>query len=165
MIIVKLLIIFYNMCSVDTRIPFYSEVVSQYSLLIITQVVLVCVLYPYFAIGFLVVALLVALLDMTMNGGVRESKKLDNQMKAPVIHHISSSMAGVNIIRGYSMEEVFKARFNGYLNTSIAADSLFRLATRWFMWRMETLALVTLTLTATVCVAVKVCLAGWKSVI
>ena len=47
-------------------------------------------------------------------------------------------------------------RFNTYLNASISADSLFRLATRWFMWRMESLALVTITLTAVVTVATKV---------
>ena len=47
-------------------------------------------------------------------------------------------------------------RFNSYLNASMSADSLFRLATRWFMWRVESLALVTITLTAVVTVATKV---------
>ena len=72
---------------------------------------LVCVLYPYFAIGFIVIAILFVLLDLTMNSGVHESKKLDNLMKSPVIHHISSSMSGVNIIRGFAKEDVFKRRF------------------------------------------------------
>jgi hypothetical protein len=31
--------------------------------------------------------------------GVLETKKLDNKLKSPVIHHITSSMTGVNIIR------------------------------------------------------------------
>ena len=48
-------------------------------------------------------------------------------------------------------------RFNTYLNKSNSADSLFRLATRWFMWRMETLGLITILLTAIVTVATKVC--------
>ena len=48
-------------------------------------------------------------------------------------------------------------RFNAYLNKSNSADSLFRLATRWFMWRMETLGLITVLLTAIVTVATKVC--------
>ena len=69
-----------------------------------------CVLYPYFLIGFVVIAVLFILLDLTMNSGVLESKKIDNLMKSPVIHHISSSMAGVMIIRGFGKEDVFKAR-------------------------------------------------------
>ena len=119
----------------------------------------------------MVIAGLFVLLDFTMNSGVLESKKLDNIMKSAVIHHISSSMSGVNIIRGYSKEDVFKKRFvsfikvnvyvvsdrfNTYLNASMSADSLFRLATRWFMWRIESLALVTITLSAVITVAMKV---------
>ena len=90
-----------------------------------------------------------------MNSGVQETKKLDNQLKAPVRHHISSSVSGIVTIRSFRKQEVFKKRFNEYLNTSNSADSMYRLATRWFMWRMEMLALVTVILTATVCVALK----------
>ena len=90
-----------------------------------------------------------------MNSGILEAKKLDNIMKSPVIHHISSSMAGVVVIRGFGKEEGFKERFNTYLNKSMAADALFRLAQRWFMWRMDSPALLTITLTGVVTVATK----------
>ena len=75
------------------------------------QTILVCVLYPYFAIGFLFIVAFCILLDVVMNKGVLETKQLDNLMKSPVIHHITSSMAGVNIIRGFKKEEVFKKRY------------------------------------------------------
>ena len=94
----------------DTRIPFYTEVVSQYSMVVLSQVLLVCVLYPYFGIGFFFIAVSFVVIDLMMNSGVLETKKLDNLMKSPVIHHISSSMAGVNIIRGFAKEDVFKRR-------------------------------------------------------
>ena len=47
-------------------------------------------------------------------------------------------------------------RFNVYLNASNSADSMYRLASRWFMWRMDSLGLITITLTAIVTVATKV---------
>ena len=37
----------------------------------------------------------------------------------------------------------------------MAADSLFRLAQRWFMWNMDTLGMITITLTGVVVVATK----------
>merc|ERR1719180_62136 len=117
-----------DMDEMDTRIPFLLEAVAQYSLMNISQVVLVCVLFPHFLIGFAVILVAFVLLDFTMNSGILEAKKLDNVMKSPVIHHISSSMAGVGVIRGFGKEEVFKERFNTYLNKSMAADALFRLA-------------------------------------
>ena len=46
-------------------------------------------------------------------------------------------------------------RFLDYLNRSISADAMFRLATQWFMWRMEMLALATVLVTGGVCVASK----------
>jgi len=144
-----------DMDEMDTRIPFLLEAVFQYSLMNISQVLLVCVLFPYFIIGFTVIIGAFFLLDLTMNSGVLEAKKLDNLMKSPVIHHISSSMAGVMIIRGFGKEGVFKSRFNKYVNKSMAADSLFRLAQRWFMWNMDTLGLITITLTGAVVVATK----------
>ena len=119
------------------------------------KIVLVCVLFPHFLIGFAVILVAFVLLDFTMNSGILEAKKLDNIMKSPVIHHISSSMAGVVVIRGFGKEEVFKERFNTYLNKSMAADALFRLAQRWFMWRMDSLGLITITLTAIVVIATK----------
>ena len=78
---------------------------------------MVCVLYPYFAIGFVVIAFLFTTLDLLMNKGVLESKKLDNLMKSPVIHHITSSMSGVNVIRGFKKEDVFKKRSAIYLSS------------------------------------------------
>merc|ERR1719369_228010 len=139
----------------DTRIPYYIETCSQYSLLLLSQIVLVCVLYPYFAVGFFFVAIGFGFMDQMMTRGVLESKKLDNLMKSPVLHHISSTMSGVTIIRGFGKEDVFKRRFNVYLNASNSADSMYRLAQRWFMWRMDSLGLITITLTAIVTVATK----------
>ena len=117
---------------------------------------LTCFYIPWFTVAFLFIVLSVVLIDWTMHHGVKETKRLDNQLKAPVIHHITSSMAGIVTIRAFQKEEVFLQRFNRFLNTSTSADSLFRLSTRWFMWRMETMALVAVTLTSVFCVAFKV---------
>ncbi len=74
------------------------------------QVAIVCFLYPYFTIAFIIIFSLVLLVDTTMNSGVYQCKKLDNQLKAPVLHHLSSSMAGLVVIRGFGRQTVFKKR-------------------------------------------------------
>ena len=65
-------------------------------------------------------------------------------------------MTSSNEISHPNADNVDDFRFNGYLNTSTSADTLFRLSTRWFMWRMETMALVAITLTSVFCVGFKV---------
>ena len=99
----------------DTQIPFFMEAVGQYSLLIFANVAMVCFLYPWFTIAFIFIFGLVILLDTAMNSGVYHCKRLDNQLKAPVLHHISSSMAGLVIIRGFAKQTVFKKRWELYL--------------------------------------------------
>ena len=65
-------------------------------------------------------------------------------------------MTSSNEISHPNADNVDDFRFNSYLNTSTSADTLFRLSTRWFMWRMETMALVAITLTSVFCVGFKV---------
>ena len=47
---------------------------------------------------------------MVMNRGIYEAKKLDNHMKEPVVHHITSSMTGIATIRGFQKQDVFILR-------------------------------------------------------
>ena len=94
----------------DTKIPFHVEGVGQYLLLCILSVGITCIWYPWFTIPCVIIFAIVAALDNTMNGGVKETKRLDNQMKAPVIHHITSSMAGIVTIRGFRKQGVFLNR-------------------------------------------------------
>ena len=47
-------------------------------------------------------------------------------------------------------------RFATFLNQSMSADCLFRLAQRWFMWRMDSVGLLIIITTAVVVVATKV---------
>ena len=94
----------------DTKIPFHVEGVGQYLLLTVCSVFMTCIFYPAFTIPFVIIMVIIIGLDITMIGGVKETKRLDNQMKAPVIHHITSSMAGIVTIRGFRKQPVFLDR-------------------------------------------------------
>ena len=72
---------------------------------------LTCFYIPWFTLAFVAIILIVIVIDWTMHHGVKETKRLDNQLKAPVIHHITSSMAGIVTIRAFQKEEVFMERY------------------------------------------------------
>jgi len=52
-----------------------------------------------------------AFLDLWLNIGVQETKKLENVFKSPVLHHIQSSMGGLSVIRTYNRQAIFERRF------------------------------------------------------
>ena len=54
------------------------------------------------------------------------------------------------------MLTISNPRFNDYLNMSTSADTMFRLSSRWFMWRMEIMGFLATIVTAAFCVTFKV---------
>jgi len=50
-------------------------------------------------------------LDIWLNVGLRETKKLDNLLKSPVLNHISSTMAGLSVIRTFGRQKIFLERY------------------------------------------------------
>jgi len=144
-----------DMDDLDVRIPMFTELLMQYGMMLFSQVLLVCFLYPYFTIAFVIIFAVFILIDRQMNHGVLETKKLDNLTKSPVLHHVTSSVAGISVIRGFNKEKIFEDRFYSFLNKHLVADSLFNLATRWFMLRMEILSLLIITSTGIVILATK----------
>ncbi|GLH12006.1 Multidrug resistance-associated protein 5 [Gryllus bimaculatus] len=141
-----------DMDELDVRVPFFFEFVWQGLMFVITQMVLVCVIFPIFSIPMAVATGLFVLLDIWLNIGLRETKKLDNLLKSPVINHISSTMAGLSVIRTYGRQKVFLERFCGKLNRTLASDFIFRSSIRWFTFRMDMIAVVMVTLTGLVVV-------------
>ena len=139
--------IFLFLFSVDVRMPFFTEFVTQSIFFCLTQISIVCVVYPFFLIPFLFIVVLFVSLDIIMNVGILETKKLENQTKSPVLHHLTSSMAGIHVIRGFGKQGVFQRRFAHDLNTHISAMALFRYANRWFAFRMDMIGLLTIVLT------------------
>jgi len=49
-------------------------------------------------------------MDVWLNFCVRETRKLENVMKTPVIHHLQSSLGGLSIIRTFRREDAFRIR-------------------------------------------------------
>jgi ABC transporter transmembrane region. len=58
-------------------------------------------------------------LDVWLNVGLRETKKLDNLLKSPVLNHISSTMAGLSVIRTYGRQKIFLERY--HINMTLEA--------------------------------------------
>ena len=89
---------------VDVRMPFFSEFVMQSIMFCATQMIVVCFVFPWFTLPLIIMLAIFITLDVFMNEGVRQTKKLDNKSKSPVLHHLSSGMAGISIIRYDQMQ-------------------------------------------------------------
>ena len=91
---------------VDVRVPLLIELVGQSSLTLLSMMAVMCVVFPWFSLMFSIVMALFILLDIAMNKGVLETRKLENVAKSPVLQQLSSSMVGLQTIRGYQRQNV-----------------------------------------------------------
>ncbi len=139
----------------DVRLPFYAEFAFQGSLICVTQICLVCALYPLFVPPLLLVLAAFLGMDYFMNRGVVWTRKLDNITKSPVLHHLSSAAAGVAVIRCYGRQAVVQRRFGADLDAHLSAQALGRFSNRWFTFRMDLFGLAIILLTASFVVAGK----------
>ncbi|XP_046390511.1 ATP-binding cassette sub-family C member 5-like [Ischnura elegans] len=144
-----------DMDEMDVRVPFFFEFVWQGLMYVITQLVLVCFIFPVFSIALSIASGLFAFLDIWLNKGLKEAKKIDNFLKSPVLNHIASSMAGLSVIRAYGRHRVFLERFCARLNHTLASDFMFRSSIRWFTFRMDMIAVATVTLISLIVVLLR----------
>lgn len=92
--------------------PYYTEFVVQALLLCLSQIFVVCLVYPLFVIVVVIIIAIFAFFDVCMNRGVLETRKLDNKTKSPVLTDITSVLAGIPIIRGFERQSVFQDKYH-----------------------------------------------------
>ncbi|KAK3910281.1 Multidrug resistance-associated protein 5 [Frankliniella fusca] len=144
-----------DMDELDVRIPYYLEYVGQGMITCIGQMIMVCIMYPLFSVVLVVAIGIFSFLEVWLNRGLQQSKSLDSIRKAPVLSHLSSTMAGLNVIRTYGRQDVQLLRFRRRLNRSLASDLIYRSSVRWFTFRMDMICVVLVVLTALVTVLLR----------
>ncbi|KAL7637505.1 UNVERIFIED_CONTAM: hypothetical protein RMT77_012233 [Armadillidium vulgare] len=140
---------------VDVRIPFFLEFVLQGMLAVLAQIIMVCAIFPLFTIPFIIIMGIFIWIDFFLNSGVRELKRLDNNLKSPVIQHLTASISGLSVIRTFDREKIFIQRFNTHLDNHSVALLVFRLSNRWFTYRMDLMATIVTFAISVICVFTK----------
>ena len=90
--------------------PYYTEFVVQAMFLGLSQIFVVCLVYPLFIIVVAVILTIFAICDVCMNRGIIETRKLENKSKSHVLSDITSVVAGIPVIRGFERQSVFQDR-------------------------------------------------------
>ncbi len=90
--------------------PYYTEFVVQSILLCLSQIGVVCLIYPMFAIIALAIIGVFIFFDVGMNKGILETRKLENKTKSLVLNDITSVVPGIPVIRGSERQAVFQQK-------------------------------------------------------
>ncbi|KAF0311378.1 Multidrug resistance-associated protein 5 [Amphibalanus amphitrite] len=133
-----------DMDTVDNRIPEFFEFIGQRFLIVLTQLMVPMIAYPYFALIVGVIFVLYAVMWRSLVAGVRSTKQVENVARSPLLHHLSSTVGGLAVIRAYGKENMMIERFVGLLDRHSSSLMTFRMSNSWFTLRADELGVAML---------------------
>lgn len=134
-----------DMDELDAYIPYTMDFVVQQVILILLQFVLIGVLYLWYFLGLIIVFILFVGFDVFLNGGVRETKRIDNLLRPPLLAHIAATIQGLPIIRCYEKQKMFAEKFRCLVDKQLSGFLLFQLSSKWLAFRADTVSWIVIT--------------------
>lgn len=96
--------------SVDTRLPFQTEMFIQNVILVVFCLGVISSIFPWFLVAVGPLVLLFILLHAVSRVFIRELKRLDNVTQSPFLSHIISSIQGLSTVQAYGKGDEFLSR-------------------------------------------------------
>ncbi|KAG2436423.1 hypothetical protein HXX76_006727 [Chlamydomonas incerta] len=121
----------------DYNLAMYQQQLGNCVMRLIATIIFLCVLQPAF-IG-VVVPLMVGylLLQKYFRRTSIELQRVDAVSRSPVYANFSETMSGLDTIRAYRLQERFKSRHEGMVDTNATAYYNARVADEWLSLRLD----------------------------
>ncbi|CAB4020209.1 multidrug resistance-associated 5 isoform X1, partial [Paramuricea clavata] len=133
---------------IDTRLPFYMEVlILNLSLISMTFLVIAVIFYWFIIPLFIFVAMYLSL-NIFFRRSVRELKRLDNISRSPVFSHISASVQGLSTLHAYGKTGEFSEIFEKLLDKNTLPYFMYYTSFRWLAVRLDVISIGIGTVTA-----------------
>ncbi|XP_037076068.1 multidrug resistance-associated protein 5-like isoform X2 [Pollicipes pollicipes] len=106
---------------IDVRLPFTTETFLQNTLMILTSLFFVALVFPWFLLPLVVIAAVFLGIRTVFNVGVRDLKRLENVTRAPTYSHVITTVQGLGTIHAFGKEREFTNKFMGQFDENSAA--------------------------------------------
>ena len=131
-----------NRCSKDVndsdyKIPSYFFIIMDYTLRIMTTLLFLCYIFPYFLVVMLIIIYMFFRSLITFMKSLIEFKRLVKISTSPLLSRISELLSGIMTLRSYKMIPYMEKRFIRQSNLLAVVDYHERQTYRWFRIRVE----------------------------
>ena len=133
---------------IDTRLPFYIEVVILNLSLISMTFLVIAVIFYWFIIPLFIFVAMYLSLNIFFRRSARELKRLDNISRSPVFSHISASVQGLSTLHAYGKTGEFSEIFETLLDKNTLPYFMYYMSFRWLAVRLDMISIGIGTVTA-----------------
>ncbi|XP_067143181.1 ATP-binding cassette sub-family C member 12-like isoform X1 [Centruroides vittatus] len=127
---------------VDTQLPTLIETFLQHLMFIIFSLVVIALVFPWFLIPLLVIAIGFIFLQRIFRAIMRELKHQENISRSPIYSHITATIEGIISIQAFKKQDEFTERFIQLVDANASPLYLFYSSMRWFAIRMNFLCVL-----------------------
>ncbi|XP_041372527.1 ATP-binding cassette sub-family C member 4-like [Gigantopelta aegis] len=110
-------------------------VVIDFTMLMFSTTVVVCMVSPWLLIAVIPVAMFVIFIRYFAIRTTRQIRRLEAVSRSPVYSHVSDTIGGLQTIRAFGKQDQFTESFDGYQNHHSSAWFLYLASYRWFSIR------------------------------
>jgi ATP-binding cassette subfamily C (CFTR/MRP) protein 5 len=132
---------------IDDLLPDSLLQALQYLLIVLSSLVLVSVLLPWFTLVLVPFFVLFWFFGMYYQRSARELKRMDSITRSPIVEHLSATLQGLSTIRAYHMSEQFERLEVDKINYNSRFFLAFEMSARWLGWRLDFMSTMIVTLT------------------
>ena len=140
---------------VDSQLPFSSELLLQNVLRILIALGLVTLVFPWFLIAVIPLAVIFFIVNHFFRRSVRELKRLDGVSRSPLFSHVTATVQGLTTLHAFDKMGEFNDNFKNLLDTNTRPFFMYSCSNRWLAVRLDMLTISITGVTALMVVLIK----------
>lgn len=137
-----------DMDEVDVWLPITVENILQNLWIVLFAVLFVCLVFPWFIIPLLILAVFFYIISTVFRVAVRDLKRLESVSRSPIFSWVGATVQGLRTIHAFEKENDFLIRFTKMFDENTTCLYLGSIAMRWLAVRIDTLAVTSMCITA-----------------
>jgi len=137
-----------DMDEVDVWLPITVENILQNLWIVLFAVLFVCLVFPWFIIPLLILAVFFYMISTVFRVAIRDLKRLESVSQSPIFSWVGATVQGLRTIHAFEKESDFLARFTKMFDENTTCLYLGSIAMRWLAVRIDTLAVTSVCITA-----------------
>ncbi|KAF6024051.1 ABCC5 [Bugula neritina] len=130
------------MCYLDTLFPVLSDQFFKVGGLLVAYTVIIAIVFPFFTLALILIIAIYYFPYKLSEGGINETKRLDNMTKSPLLSHLATSIQGSSTIKAYKMEKKFQLKFSKLQDRNSVALFLFGMSLQWASEKFDLISLL-----------------------
>ncbi|XP_076163958.1 ATP-binding cassette sub-family C member 5-like isoform X3 [Ptiloglossa arizonensis] len=140
---------------VDNNIPICIENMVQNIFTCSFAIIFICSILPWFCLPLFILGAMFYYISKVFRVGMRDLKRMESTSRSPVLSFVTTTVQGLSTIHAFEKEKIFTDKFRELFDLNNLCLYLTQSAMRWSAARLDSLAIISTSISAFLVVVLK----------